>query len=58
MIIIDANRLTYDPKIAATRSMTVKELIEKLNNYDDNEKVIISNDLIYGEIRVSDIYIY
>lgn len=57
MVTIEANRSAYNPKIAAARSMTVKELIEELNYYDDNEKVIISNDngYTYGEIRATDI---
>ena len=44
MVIIDAYHDCYSPKEAEADSITVGELIEKLNEFNPNEKVILSND--------------
>jgi hypothetical protein len=47
MVIIDAYRDCYSPKEAEQDSITVGELIEKLNEFNPNEKVILSHDRGY-----------
>ena len=53
MVILKTNRETYDENWAAAYSMTVKEFIELLEQEDENEKIIFSNDngYTYGVIR-------
>ena len=52
MVIIESGRPKYDSKKVATRTWTVKELIESLKGYNDDEMVIIGNDYshTYSEI--------
>ena len=47
MVIIDACRDCYSPQEAEQDSITVGELIEKLNEFNPNEKVILSHDKGY-----------
>ena len=56
-VIIDAQRNAYSADKAADSSMTVRELISELNQFDDNAKVILSHDngYTYGSISAHDI---
>ena len=53
MVIIDSYRDCYSPEEAEQDSITVGELIEKLNEFNPNEKVILSQDrgYTYGYIK-------
>lgn len=55
-IIIDAQRETYSKE--DVRTMTVGELIELLQEFDEDRPVILSHDrgYTYGGIRWSNIY--
>ncbi len=61
-IILHTNRSYYDALEAAENSMTVRELIERLEQEDGDQKIIFSNDNGYtygtiGEDDVDDKYI-
>ena len=47
MVIIDSYRDCYSPEEAERDSITVGELIKKLNEFNPNEKVILSHDRGY-----------
>ena len=53
MITIESGRPKHDPKKAAAMTWTVKELIESLKNYDDDEMVIIGNDYSHAYSEIS-----
>lgn len=56
------SRDEYDITKAAERSMTVRELIDELENYSDDAKIVFNNDngytygIICGESLESDFY--
>ena len=56
IVVIDARRDCYD-KADVTRTMTVRELIEALEEYDDDALVMLSHDngYTYGGISRRDI---
>lgn len=48
IVILEANKSEYDIRDAASRSMTVREFINELEcNYNDNDKIVFSNDQGY-----------
>jgi len=45
IVMLLTNREEYDIRDAASRSMTVRQLIDELEcNYDENAKIVFSND--------------
>lgn len=58
MVIIDSYRDCYSPGEAEQDSITVGELITKLQNYNPNEKVVMSHDngYTYGYVNTKRIY--
>lgn len=44
MVIINAIRDTYSAEESALQSMTVKELINCLEQFDEDDKVVLSHD--------------
>ena len=52
IVILETNRSNYDIRDAARSSMTVGELIRELEGYDEDERVVFSNDngYTYGYI--------
>lgn len=45
IVILEANKSEYDIRDAASRSMTVRQLIDELEcNYNENDKIVFSND--------------
>ena len=55
IVTLAVNCSEYNISRAAKRSMTVRELINELENYHDDEKVVFSNDngYTYGFISPS-----
>jgi hypothetical protein len=53
VVTIETSRTDYSAKAAAERSLTVGELIEMLSEYDENTKVVFSNDNGYTYGRIS-----
>lgn len=53
MVILKVQRDTYSVEEAAARSLTVREFIELLENENENDKVVFSNDngYTYGYVR-------
>ena len=56
-IILHTNRSYYDALEAAEHSITVRELIERLEQEDGDQKVIFSNDngYTYGTVSEDDV---
>ena len=56
-IILHTNRSYYDALEAAQHSITVRELIERLEQEDGNRKIIFSNDngYTYGTVSEDDV---
>ena len=54
IITLNTTRTDYGAKEAALRSITVGELISLLEQYDEDSKVIFSNDNGYTYGRISD----
>ena len=53
IVMLLTNREEYDIRDAASRSMTVRQLIDELEcNYDENAKIVFSNDhgFTYGYV--------
>ena len=57
IVILNTHRSDYDIRDAADCSMTVGELIEELRGYDEDLKVVFSNDhgYTYGSISEDDV---
>ncbi len=55
MIVIYTSRDSYSSKEASSHSMTVRELIDELSSYDEDDSVILSfdNNYTFGSIRSS-----
>lgn len=55
IVVLNSNRSEYSIRPAAEKSITVKELIKELEQYDEDEKVVFSNDSGYtfGYVRAS-----
>lgn len=53
MVTIHTNRTYYSAIEAEQNSITIKELIDILSQYDEDEKIILSNDngYTYGHIN-------
>ncbi len=56
-VIISVSRDDYSAKESAQRTMTVGELICELEQYDEDDKVIVSHDNGYTYGRLSSIRI-
>lgn len=57
VVVIEAQRAGYSVDQVAGRALTVGELIELLQQFDEDSPVCVSNDngYIYGPVRRSDI---
>ena len=57
IVILNTHRSDYDIRDAADSSITVGELINELRNYDEDLKVVFSNDngYTYGYISEDDV---
>lgn len=57
IVILNTHRSDYDIRDAADSSITVRELIEELRGYDEDLKVVFSNDhgYTYGYISEDDV---
>ena len=55
IVILRTNREFYNADDAASSSITVRDLIEELEHYDKDSKVVFSNDggFTYGYINES-----
>lgn len=53
IVILNTSRDTYDIRESADCSITVGELISELRNYEEDDKIVFSNDngYTYGYIR-------
>jgi hypothetical protein len=53
MVILKTNRESYDAETSASKSITIKEFIELLQEMGKDEKIILSNDggYTYGVIN-------
>ena len=53
MVVIYTSRDSYNTENISSHSMTVRELIDELSSYDEDDPVILSfdNNYTYGAVR-------
>lgn len=50
MIVLKTDRTYYSPEKAGENSITVRDLIERLNRFDPAEKVVFGG-ITYGQVK-------